>query len=104
MSDKTIGYIQQDSPSGTKPAQYSQILTQVLSILDDLCTNRENFSISCDANTFKTIVEKELMSIKTNYMTCNLSQCNFRLEINSSVDYKLTYGRYPLYITFLQSK
>lgn len=104
MSDKMIGYIQQDSPSDIKPAQYSQILNQVVSTLEDLCNNRENFSLSCDAKTFKTIVETELLTIKSNYITCNLSQCNFRLEINSLVDYKLTYSRYPLYITFLQSK
>ena len=104
MSDKTIGYIQQDSPSDIKPAQYSQILNQVVSTLEDLCNNRENLSLSCDANAFKTIVEKELVSVKTNYMSCNLSQCNFRLVVNSSVDYALTYGRYPLYITFLKSK
>ena len=104
MVDKTIGYIQSDIPVNDRPAQYLQILNQVILVLDDLIGNKENFSMCCDARTFKQMVIDELITIKATYLKCSLARCNFRLEINSLTDYSLKYERYPLYITFLQSK
>ena len=104
MADKTVGYIQSDCPADDRSVQYLQILNQVISVLDDLIANKDNLSLSCDARTFKQMVNDELITIKTSYLKCSLARCNFRLEINSLVDYSLKYERYPLYITFLQSK